>query len=226
VTPFAHIPGMGTRSRPGERGREQARHIVRRTGQDIRVARHGAGVSIRAAAAAVGLSASVFGRIERGDLHNATVLQLSLACAAMGLEFSGRSYPSGDPVRDRAHVQLLVRLHEALPVGCPWRTEVPLAIPGDLRSLDAVTELAGRRIGIEAETRLADLQAVERRAQLKKRDARLDVLVLLVADTRRNREVLRLHRDGLRTSFPLGTRRVLAAMRMGEPPPANGIVLL
>jgi hypothetical protein len=105
-------------------------------------------------------------------------------------------------------------------------TEAPLPIPGDLRALDGFTRLGGRTIGVEAETRVTDLQAVERKVQLKKRDAQVDLMVLLVADTRSNREVLALHRENLRGAFPLDTRAVLSALAAGEPPAADGIVIL
>jgi hypothetical protein len=86
--------------------------------------------------------------------------------------------------------------------------------------------LAGMRIGIEAESRLGDIQAIDRRAQLKKRDAGLDRLVLLVADTRWNREVLGRHRDALRGSYPLDTKEVLAALAREDVPLGDGIVVL
>lgn len=196
------------------------------TGNDIRVARRTAGLSLRAAAAAVGLSYRVFARIERSELPNVTVLQLALACAAVGLEFSGRAYPDGDPVRDAAQLRLLERMRSNLPPGTRWQTEVAVPIPGDRRAIDAVAVLKGARVGVEAETKVADLQAIERRAQLKKRDGNLDVLVLLVANTRSNRQILREHAPSLRTAFPLDTRTVLAALRRGEPPRADGIVVL
>jgi len=101
-----------------------------------------------------------------------------------------------------------------------------MPIPGDLRALDARTRLQGRWIGFEAETQLSDLQAIERRAKLKKRDAGLDVLILVVADTVRNRRVLAEHRETLRGSFPLDTREVLAALGRGEAPTGDGIVII
>ena len=74
-----------------------------------------------------------------------------------------------------------------------------MPIPGDLRALDARTRLGGLSIGIEAETQLSDLQAIVRRSKLKKRDARLDILVLVVSDTVDNRRVLDGHGESIRT---------------------------
>jgi transcriptional regulator with XRE-family HTH domain len=195
-------------------------------GADIRGARVAAGLSLRAAARAVGLSSSTFWRIERGATPNVSVQAIALACAAVGLAPALRAYPAGDPVRDAGQLAVLRRLRACLPPDAPWQTEVPIAIPGDLRALDARTILERATIGFEAETNLADLQSLDRRAQLKKRDANLDRLILVVADTRSNREVLRLHREALRPSFPLDTRAVLAALRAGTAPPQDGIVLI
>ncbi|HEX7949116.1 MAG TPA: hypothetical protein VF494_02115 [Candidatus Limnocylindrales bacterium] len=217
---------MATRERRKDRGREQADRISRQTGAEIRLTRRGAGVSIRAAAASVEMSETMFGRIERGRVRDVTVAQLAMASAAVGLRFNGRAFPDGGPVRDEAHTRLLQRLRDELPAGTPWRTEVPLRIAGDLRAWDAQCVLDKTAVGIEAEMRLSDLQALDRRIALKRRDGGLAVVILLVADTHANRRHLREHRNHLRSSFPLDTRAVLAALRLGRPPSASGIVLL
>jgi hypothetical protein len=168
----------------------------------------------------------VFSRIERGLFPNVTVLQLSLACAAVGLDLGAAAHASGDPVRDAGQLRLLARVRALLPPGIRWRDEVPLPVPGDRRGVDGVAWLDPKPTGIEAETHLADVQALERRALLKQRDARLEVLIIVAADTRHNRHVVDLHRDALRTGFPLDGRVVLRHLRLGRTPPANGLVLL
>ena len=217
---------MATTQRRTDRARATADDVRRTLGKEIHGARIAAGLSLRAAAATVGLSYSMLGRIERGLLVNVTVLQLALACAAVGLRFSGKAYPDGDPIRDAGHARLLKRFELRLPPGTPFRRETPIPIRGDRRGVDATTVLERTRTGIEAETHLFDLQALERRAQQKQRDARLPVLILLVADTRHNRRVLDLHRDALRASFPLDTRAVMARVTRGLAPEQNGIVVL
>ncbi len=101
-----------------------------------------------------------------------------------------------------------------------------MPIPGDLRALDALTRLEGRRIGFEAETQLFDCQAACRRALLKRRDADLDVIILVVADTVSNRRTLAQHRESFRGSFPLDSRAILSTLKRGEAPPADGILVL
>ena len=72
---------------------------------------------------------------------------------------------------------------------------------------------------------LDDLQALERDINLKRRDAALDRMILLVRDSRRNRDILR-STDVLQRSFPLSTRAVMAALTRGQDPGADGIVIL
>lgn len=200
--------------------------IARSTGAEIRLTRRGAGLSLRAAAESVGMSESVLSRLERGRLDGVSVAQLALACAAVGLRFSARAYPDGDPVRDAAHTKLLQRLRSVVDPRATWRTEVPLPVPGDLRAWDALIRIRNAVVAVEAEVRLADLQALERRIALKRRDGGVELVILLVADTHGNRRVLAAHLDALRAGFPLGTRAVLASLRSGRPPVASGIVVL
>ena len=72
---------------------------------------------------------------------------------------------------------------------------------------------------------LDDLQALERDINLKRRDAGLDRMILLVRDSRRNRDILR-STDVLRRSFPMSTRATMAALARGTDPGADGIVVL
>ena len=190
------------------------------------MARRGAGVSVRAAAATVGMSESTFGRIERGQLVHVSVIQLAMACAAVGLKFSARPYPDADPIRDAGQTRLLERLKRHVPAHAPWSTEVPMQIPGDLRAWDAVCTLAGVTFAVEAEVRLTDLQALDRKIALKRRDGGIQIVILLIADTAGNRALLAHHREAIRGNFPLDTRAILAALRAGLPPTASGIVVL
>ena len=97
--------------------------------------------------------------------------------------------------------------------------------PGDLRAWDEL--LRGPvTIGVEAETRPTDLQALQRAIAAKRRDSGVDRVVLVLAGTARNRAVVRAHVGLLRQSFPLDTRAALAALGEGRDPGADGLVLL
>jgi hypothetical protein len=146
-------------------------------------------------------------------------------CAVVGLDLTLRAYPAGDPLRDRAQLALLERLRARLHPSLGWATEVPLPIEGDLRAWDAVVQGRGWRRPVEAETVLDDLQALERRLSLKRRDGGVDHVILLVADTTRNRRALRAAPAAL-GSLPLRTREILAALAVGDEPGPSGSVIL
>jgi hypothetical protein len=79
---------------------------------------------------------------------------------------------------------------------------------------------------VEAETRITDGQALERKLALKVRDDPEGHLVLLVADTRTNRRALLGLRAGLRTMLPGSAREVLTALGAGREPPASAILMM
>ena len=86
--------------------------------------------------------------------------------------------------------------------------------------------LRGRRAGSELETRLHDVQALERRLALKQRDGGVDIVLLVVADTTANRRFLEQHREQFRDLLPLDSRQVLDAFRRGVLPEKSGIVIV
>lgn len=195
-------------------------------GEEIRIARTTAGLGQRAAASAAGMSHHQFGRIERGEVITLSFEQLCRAGLAVGLRFNGRLYPGGDPARDTPSLRLLERFVSLLPALARVDREAPMPLAGDLRAWDALIHLGGRRAGVEAETRISDVQALERRLALKLRDGGVDLLVLVVADTRHNREVLSLHREALRALLPLDGPTIRTALRRGQLPRASGIILV
>jgi hypothetical protein len=143
----------------------------------------------------------------------------------VGLQFAASLYPNGDPVRDRGQLALLERFRARLHPSLKWRTEVPVPIAGDLRAGDGTVRGTFGVILVEAETRLTDIQAVERKVALKQRDLGADRLTLLVADTPNNRRVLELHPE-VRERFPVGARKAMAALARGEDPGGDSLVVL
>jgi hypothetical protein len=109
--------------------------------------------------------------------------------------------------------------------------EVPvleLPTPGavDLRAWDLAVDGPGWSIRVDAETRLGDVQAVQRRIALKQRDSRIAEVVLLLSDTAHNRAAVRLAWDALAVQFPISTRAALARLSRGLPPGGNALVIL
>ncbi len=78
---------------------------------------------------------------------------------------------------------------------------------------------------VEAETVLDDLQALERRLALKRRDGDEDHVILLVADTRRNRRALAAAPATL-AGFARDARTTLRDLRAGHEPARSAIVIL
>jgi transcriptional regulator with XRE-family HTH domain len=202
-----------------------AAHDQARVVAEIAQARRGAGLSRGEVGRACGLSRSTLARVESGLRRVTTLAELACIGAVVGLEVRLRAYPAGDAIRDAGQARLLGRLRVRLNPALPWSTEVPLPITGDLRAWDAVIRSAGWRIGVEAETALDDIQAVERRLALKQRDGDVDHVILLIADTRRNRRALAAAPASF-AGLPLRTREVLAAFRDGRDPGQSGIVVL
>ena len=104
---------------------------------------------------------------------------------------------------------------------------MPLHGQTDGRAWDAFLDGTGCTDAIEAETRLRDLQAMERKITRKLRDdLSVQHVILLVADTRWNRRALAEGREGLRAQFPLDTREALVGLNRGRCAGANAVVVI
>jgi transcriptional regulator with XRE-family HTH domain len=216
---------MATVDRAQARGDRQARKLLRAIGTELRDIRLAAGLSQRHVAHAAGLNQSRISRTERAERLPARIDELAARCATLGLRLSLKVYPDGSPVRDEAQLRLLERVRARVDGRFRWRSEVPIGGDGDMRAWDVRLDGPGS-IGIDAETRLYDIQAVQRRCETKARDGGVDRLVLVVASTRRNRRVPAEYREALRSTFPADTPEIMAALRQGRLPPSNGIAIL
>lgn len=196
-----------------------------RAGDELRIGRLAARFSQRALGRIVGLSHAAIGRVERGELQRVTTDRLAMISTALGLDLRIGLFPTGSPVRDAAHLALLERLRLRVASILRWRAEVPVPIIGDLRSADGFIDGPHVDVMVEAESRLNDVQALERRARLKQRDLGARRVLLLVADTRHNRAVLAAHPEVV-ARFPISTRACLAALGTGRDPGGDAIVLL
>jgi transcriptional regulator with XRE-family HTH domain len=216
---------MPTTIRRRDAGIHHADGNLRRIGYELRIARAASGLSLRALAEASNCSRSHLSRIERGRAAGASVQTLCVVFAVLGMRLSVRAYPEGVPLRDAAHARLLARFRAELPPTITLRTEVPLRIDRDLRAWDGELQASSGTCKLEAETNLMDLQATERRIALKMADDQVQRVLLLVADTRRNRRVLREFREALAVRFPLETRELMRELRAGRLPERSGIIV-
>jgi hypothetical protein len=219
---------MGSREGRVDAAGRKAQARVQAIVDEIRRGRIDAGLSQGRVAAHASVSRFRVGRIERHKERDVPAQLLIRMADAVGLDLPLRVHPAGDPVRDAGQLRLLRRFEARLGPGWSWRHEVPLPIVGDKRAWDsegtyAVTSLL---IDVEAESRLGDSQAQLRRIALKRRDGRAGRLILVVADTRNNRDVIRAAAAQFASAFPADARRAIALLRAGVDPGADVLLVL
>ena len=217
---------MRGRERPVDRGARVARASIARAGTELRAARLSRGLSLRPIAVALGISVSEASRIELGQSPRVPFLTLARYAAAVGLDLPLRTFPGGDPLRDRAHVELISAFGAQLHHSLRWAVEVPLPTPGDQRAWDGLVSGVGWRYGVEAETAVGDLQALLRRLNLKVRDGVADGVLLIVPATRRTRNAVRAAEPELRTALPVPGRRAMELLAAGVDPGGSALVIL
>lgn len=194
--------------------------------QDLRDARLAAGLTQRRVGMAAGLSKSAVSRIESGRGRGPTLWAATRLAQVVGLDLNLKCYPSGLRLRDAGHVALLHRFLAQVHPSVRRRLEAPIPIDRDQRAWDLLLQIGPTAIGVAAETRLTDLQALLRREQAKQRDGHVDRLLLLVADTRANRRVIGEVSRVLSQQGFVGTRRMMRAVRDGRDPEHSGWALV
>ena len=217
---------MPIRTRATDDARHQWQRIATDLGDQLRTARRVKGVTLKHIGTAIGTSESEVSRRELGTSRRLTGEKLAVHAAAVGLRLSVKLWPVGGGVRDAAQARYIARF--VARIGRAWRVmlEVPVPQAGDLRAADVLLARADLRIVVEVITRLADLQAQVRAAQLKARDLGATRLLLVVAGTHANRNALVSTRGTLAAAFDLDTRRILADLAAGRDPGRDGIVVL
>jgi hypothetical protein len=144
----------------------------------------------------------------------------------VGLELSANLFPFSKPVRDKGHQALISRFRAVL--SAAWHATAEMLLPGlgEKRSWDLGLRLAGQRVGVEAETAVRDVQKLVRHTRERELDGGMDEVVLLLANTRRNRHMLPQLLEALGETFKTPAREILRALREGRPLPGSGVVLL
>lgn len=181
------------------------------------------GLSQATVALAAGMTQAQVSRIERGLYPGVTIDALARLAAALGLDLSIKTYPGGQPMREKAHIALLERFRKAVGSGWEWAAEVPLPIAGDKRAWDRVMRRGDLVIGVEAETRPTDMQELARRVALKKRDGGVDRVILVLTDSAWCRKIVRL--NDLQSAFPIPGKVALKALAAGRDPGGDSVIL-
>jgi len=197
---------------------------LHRVERELGSARRSCGLSLEAVGQACGVAPSTAWRAETGDTRVPDLLLLAGMAASVGRDRRLQIYPAGDAIRDGPQQRLLMRLRPHIHAKLGWRTEVTLPNDADLRAWDAVISGDGWWMAVEAETVINDVQELERRLTRKMRDGRAAQVILLVADTRRNRRALAAAQAAFGGFDRLAARAVLGALRTGSDPRRCAIV--
>jgi len=219
------LAGMPSRQQLRSLGIQQADVVVRAIGREIRTLRMAANLSQAQLSAAAGISRTFQCRLELGQVRSIDLRVACLLFAILGQRLTVKGWPLAEPMRDAGQLKLLDRFDARVPPTWRRTRESVMPIRGDLRAWDERLD-GPASIGVEAETRPNDLQAVERSMSAKKRDSGVQRMTMLVSATDRNLALVRANLPALRQTFPLDTRTCMAAIRDGRDPGADAIVML
>jgi transcriptional regulator with XRE-family HTH domain len=209
-------------------GTRRGSRALQSLADEYRERRIALGLSQEQVGSAVGISGSSYSRIESGLSPGLSVVRACQIGRVLGLDISVRAYPGPAPLRDGPQWHRLLRVLDVVGPPLSYGTEVPLPqrpeAPTEQRAWDAMISGGGLRTGVEMEMRVRDAQALERRTQLKMRDDPVDRLLLLLADTRTDREMLRTGWS------PLGLPRltigfVCRLLTAGRHPPSGTVLV-
>ena len=218
---------MANRERPRDRGKRRAVLALADLGRQCRDARTGADLTQAAIARAVGVDRSWVSRFERGDASGISLVLAAQLLAVVGLDLSCRAFPAGDSLRDTPQLTLLGLLRPRVSPVVGFATEVPLPILGDPRSWDVLLTFPDAQCwGVEGESRVGDVQARCRSLMRKKRDGRVDGVILLLSNTAHHRKMLDDHGPLLRATFPVSSAEALADLAVGRAPRGDALILL
>ncbi len=223
---MCHPQSVTTRTNPLHEATLAGQWTLQRIGRELRLARITGGKTQRWVARQLGTSQSRVSIVERGRCASATLVQLSRHAASVGLRLHAAAYPGGRRLLDAPQLALLNRFRARLAVLWRWEQEVPIPIEGDLRAADARITAGECDIVVEAITRLADVQAQTRAAQLKRRDLRARRLILLLGATAANRRATREAGPALMDAFPITPRAALDALAAGRDPGGDALLYL
>lgn len=217
---------MASRERRLDRAARLIMRDVAELGRELRGARLSAGLTLRAVADAVGVSASTILRLEEGTASGISVATLARHAAAVGLRARLKAYLEGAPIHAAGQVGLIRDFTERFPK-LSLRLEVPVTDdPFDPRAFDATTRLGTEPCALEFLTRFRDTQGQLRPLLKKQSDAGIPRLIVVIRSTRGNRRAVAAAIDVMKDTFPAGTRGLFRALAANQDPGGNGIALL
>jgi len=218
---------MATRETRIKRGRRRGRTVVTRLMSELVATRQTLNLSQRAMARELHRSQTALVRLERlARIDRISFVDVAEMASMLGLEVGATLHVLGDPLRDRGHQVLITRFRALLAATIRVIAEVPLPNVGDRRSWDLLLRCVGQLIGVEAETRVRDAQALVRRMRERERDGGVDQIVLVLAESAVNRRLLPDLLEALGPRFSTSPRLIRRALREGQPLPGSGVLLV
>jgi hypothetical protein len=219
-----HAERVTKRSEVVDRAMRVAAEDQRRVVEEIARAQRMSGLSDDAIGRACQMSRWTVARVI-GRRRPASLDELAAIGAVIGRDVRMQAYLGGDAIRDAGQQRLIARLRPHLHTSIAIRLEVALPMDGDRRAWDSMLMTPTWRRPVEAETVIDDVQALERRLRLKVRDGGVDGVILVIANTRRNRRGLAAAPTAF-GDFDRNARRVLAHLRAGRDPGGSSILFL
>jgi hypothetical protein len=184
-------------------------------------------VSQRAMARELRRSQTALVRLEHlTRIDRISFVDVAEMASILGLELGAALHVLGDPLRDRGHQAMIARFRALLAETIKVIAEVPLPNVGDRRTWDLLLRCVGQVVGVEAETRVRDVQALVRRLRERERDGGVDQIVLVLAESAVNRRLLPELLEALGPRFATPPRLIRRALREGQPLPGSGVLFV
>jgi transcriptional regulator with XRE-family HTH domain len=205
--------------------RRAAERVFRAAGDDVFRLREDAGITRRALGRGAGVDDSYLGRVERGEEHP-SIGTLARLAAALGADLAVRLYPNTGPaIRDRYQAGIAESL---LAILYPrWKPYGEIAVRSPARGwidLGLHDTRGGSFVAVEIQSELRRLEQLLRWSESKAAslpswegwsqlgDAPAISRLLVVRETRTNREVAATYRRQLRTAYPADATDALEAL--------------
>jgi len=149
-----------------------------------------------------------------------------VVASVLGLEITVGVHPIGDGLRDKGHEALLKRFAAGIHPSFRKTREVPFPNSFDRRSWDMVLKLDRQLVGVEAETRIRDIQQLVRRVRQRERDGGVDEILIVLANSAHNRTLVADLRSALGDRYSMSPVAVRRALRDGHAVPGSGVILV
>ena len=222
----AILPRMATTETRRMRGRRIGKELQRAAIGELATARISAGVSQATLARQLGINQSEVSRI-LGGKRNPTFIRLSELASLLGLQPALRLFRVTESLRDAGQQKLIARFRSVLSKAWHVAVEAPFPTLGDLRSWDLLLRLGSSfRVGVEAETRVRDIQELVRRIRQRELHGGVDVILIVLSDTAHNRALADDLRDALGDRYCATQGDLMEGLRAGRPLKSSGVILL